>query len=119
MPGKGQRADVATDKVDAGESARLPQPTAGMREHHVGTIDANKRHPCDPPDRQRYATRPAAQLENRPLRLTGQSLPEADILAPQRLRILPVVELRVVIPAVPAFGLRRSDLGTRPRTMRR
>src|SRR5688572_23517265 len=102
---KGQRTNVSTYERRPRQSPRLPQPPTSMGEHPLRPIDTKQPHSGNSPDRHGHATGAAAQLENRPLRLPRQALPEGDILPPQCLRILPVVELRVVIPTVPALGL--------------
>ena len=53
----------------------------------------------------------AAELEHTAVLRGGEPLPERDVAPRQGLRILPVVERGVVVPALPAFSHSRLALG--------
>src|SRR5689334_25064056 len=53
---------------------------------------------------QRDAAGAAAKLEDFAVGFGGQTLPEGDVAAAERLRVLPVVKRRVLVPALPAFS---------------
>ena len=60
----------------------------------------------------------AAQFQHRAAHRAGHPQPERHVATAERAGVLPVVERRVVVPAVPAFscGARDSGLGARDRT---
>lgn len=88
--------------------ARQARPRPG--EHGHRAIDADDVR-ASPGNGEGDPSGPAPELENGAALRRGEPLPERDIAARDRSRVLPVVEGRVVIPAVPAF--RGSGLGSR------
>src|SRR5690349_1025802 len=82
-------------------------PSTGCRgaktvEHRRRSIDADEID-AGPRQRQRDAAGSAAKLEDRPFCGQRDSAPERYVAPPQRARVLPVVERRVLVPAFPAL----------------
>ncbi len=71
------------------------------------SVDADDRY-AGPCHRYGDAAGAAAELEDRALLRRRQTLPERDVPAGDRLRVLPVVERRVAVPAFPAARRRRG-----------
>ena len=74
----------------------------GAFEHFSGAIDPDQGH-ARAGKRERHTTGPTTQFEDVPPGSERESRPERDIAASERLRVLPVVERCVVVPAFPAF----------------
>src|SRR5205814_3932430 len=83
------------------------QPAARAFEHRRRAIDTNQTH-ARPYERQKNPARSASKLEDRSVGLEGDAAPERHVATPKRPRVLPVVERRVVVPALPAFLNRGS-----------
>src|SRR5207247_11100689 len=60
-------------------------------------------------ERQRTPARPAPELEDRAVGLECNAAPERHVAPPKRPRVLPVVERRVVVPALPTFFITRGS----------
>src|SRR5262245_24089357 len=82
----------------------MPTHESALREieHRRGTIDTNE---LDSGAREgkRDAARTATQLQYLAAGVQGKVPPERYVAPPQRLRIFPVVERRVIVPAFMAF----------------
>ncbi len=108
-----KRADVAANQRQARRGAPRSFLTQGRQlasrigQHQCRSIDADDRD-ASAHERQRNATSPAAELQYRARRVRGQSTPERDVAPTERACVLPVVELRVLVPAFPAFARARS-----------
>ena len=92
--------------------ARPSHALAGTKEHGTRAIDPHQRH-AGPAERQRDAARAASELQHRTAGLLRQRAPERDIAPPERPRVLPVVERRIVVPAFPTFHRHTSTIGGR------
>ena len=120
-PGERERADV-TEREARPRGYREPAGApAGEGHHRARAIEPHDRD-AGPRHRDGEPPGPAPQLEDRPPLAAGEVLPEAHVLPPHRPGVLPVVERRVVVPAVPAFagrprvrGVRRHRVRVRPR----
>ena len=84
-----------------GVSPRTDAPPRA-RQHRHGSIDADERGRRSW-RRAGNAAGAAAQFEHRSAGRRGQPLPEPDVAPLDRLRVLPVVERRVLVPAFPAL----------------
>src|SRR5204862_4541011 len=81
---------------------RASQALAAARQHFGGAIDANEAHTgfCH---RKRNASGAATELEDGTILRAGKPLPESHVAARDGTGILPVVEGRVLVPALPAL----------------
>ena len=97
-----KRADI-TAKHRGVVQPRAPETLTSAREHGRRTIDAD-----DPGTRARHGdsdpARAAPELEHAALLRGREPLPERDVAPRDRLRVLPVVERRVVVPPLPSFS---------------
>ena len=89
------------------------QLRAGPVEHRRRAIDADDRHAGA---RHRHSTRPVPQPSSRtrPSAPGRQAAPERDVAAAERARVLPVVERRVLVPALPALSHGAGPSSRRP-----
>ena len=105
-----QEPDVAAQPRRASLRARPPRPPSA-RARASRPIDRRRNAGARARDGNRDASRAAPELENRPARARRHRLPELHVAAIERLRVLPVVEIRVVVPALPALVLRHWQIG--------
>ena len=97
-----ERTDVAAHQQRAVLQLRPPQPLPPARQHLRGSVDPDDvRAGADDGDGD--ASRAAPELEHRAVLGRGQPLPERDVPARDRARVLPVVERRVGVPAFPTL----------------
>ena len=101
-----QRADVAADQRSDWRDA--PARADGLRRARASSIGADRSMPTrsTPARASGSETRPVPQPSSStgPSRLRGDAAPERDVATAERLRVLPVVERRVLVPALPAFA---------------
>ena len=94
--------DIGLNETQVPVKAAARDPLAGECEHRCRTIDADEID-AGARERQGDAARTAAELQHRTAGVQGQVPPERHITPAECLRILPVVERRVVVPAFVAF----------------
>src|SRR5688572_16759872 len=105
-------ADVTADQGgDAGQPSPA-QALASAGEHRRRPVDADDPG-AFPGYRDGDAARAAPELQHAAVLRRGEPLPEGDIPPRHRLRILPVVERRVVVPPRPPFCGRLSGHSSR------
>ena len=80
-----------------------PQSPACPLQHRLGAIDADESR-AGPGDRQRDAAGAAPELQDRSRLCGGEPAPERDVPPRHGLRVLPVVERRVFVPAPSAVA---------------
>src|SRR5262245_8203671 len=98
---KRELADVAAD--EGRPQPRPPQPLPCAGQHCRGPIDADDVR-AGAGDGHGETAGAAPELEDSPVLRRGEALPEWHIAARERLRVLPVVERGIVVPALPAFS---------------
>src|SRR5205823_14199268 len=105
-----QRADVGPDERN--RSARFH---AGLMQHRRRPIDADDVD-ARARERDRDASGTATELEYAAAGAGGETPPERNVAAAERLRVLPVVEARVLVPPFPPFadGIWDSGFGICP-----
>ena len=96
-----QRADVAADEQRAIREPCAFEARPGAREHRRGSIDTNESG-AGAGDGNRQSAGAASQLQHGAILRRGETLPEGDVAASHRARVLPVVEGRVLVPALGA-----------------
>ena len=95
-------ADIAANEACTSRDAGAPRAAARAVEHRVGSVDADDRRArfengyCD-------AAGAAPELEDRTRMFRGEMTPERHVTAAYRPGVLPVVEGRVLVPALPTF----------------
>ena len=102
-PGERQAANVAADERRRVASRRRRRPASARVEHFGRTIDADERN-AGLDERHRDAPGAAAELEHRALGVERDAAPERHVATAERSRVLPVVERRVLVPALPALA---------------
>ena len=109
---RGCRRAAAGARPSAAALAFAEQRRAALRgacEHRLRSIDADDGH-AGAGERQRDPAGAAAELEHRPLAPGARSAARTARRAAERPRVLPVVERRVLVPAVPALTLCHGEI---------
>ena len=95
-------SDVRLHEPKVAVQAAPSDAPSRQRQHRRRAIDANERD-TSPGQGKRDAAGAATELEDGPAGVQGEIPPERHIAPAQRLRILPVIERGVVVPAFEAF----------------
>ena len=105
---KWQGANVAAHKLDTLLRSHPMSPLVCTRQHLRRAINADDAH-ARAGQRKHDPPGPGAQLEDRAGRPRGDAFPERDVATSDGLRVLPIVERCVLVPALPTLGHQRNS----------